>query len=469
MELRLATEQNGVAGLHLEAIAEVCRKRNCFLFIRPSEPATVRLIKLGFATKSMDVHDKSSDWGLTSGLVPCDQAFSKKLVGTPNPDISPHAHGEAKPVKLVFSVAQFASLWGAKHFELTTEIPMNGQCFTQAESATHRHFHSTKNTNVCFMWSKIDGSVTWKQRQARGTATSVWVWGYNGVPVTGDYDMWMVAPHYQDIKRSGLDTVLSMPDQHGRSAAQRFTKMLADELNAACMPKYPRGQRVFNHGAEAQNLSFTQQMESKHLVVFAAGRHDPFLIHAISEPLKLTSLFHDLLRHGYVIMRNPKWMHGFTLNTEDLAFVPDELLLDASESERAVVTKKVTESKQAVANLQNGAATTIQRAVRARQAEKANATPPAPTKVGSDWQSTFKARAKLLREFRRVANIPDDQGQDLIAPKELFPYWNQTSLKTDLVSRTIGQSQESHFGRTGYLLEGEAGHRDVVPVDRSRK
>jgi enamine deaminase RidA (YjgF/YER057c/UK114 family) len=53
----------------------------------------MRLIDAGFATKSMDIHDKSSDWGLTSGLVPIDQAFSKALKGQPNEHLHPHAHG----------------------------------------------------------------------------------------------------------------------------------------------------------------------------------------------------------------------------------------------------------------------------------------------------------------------------------------------------------------------------------------
>ena len=292
MAIRKATEQSGVAGLHIDAIAEVCRKRNCFMFIRPSELATVRLIKQGFATKSMDIHDKSSDWGLTAGLVPVDQAFSKALKGTPNPAIHPHAHGEAQPVELVYSAAQFASL-GRQHFEHISEVQPGQTCFAVADARTHKHFHSPKNSQVCFMWSTASGKVTWKWRNQvhPNGSTPVWVWGYKGVPVTGDYDMWMVAPHYQDVKKEGLAQILTNPDEHGRSAALKYTQSLAKALNAACTPRYPSGKNVFNHGAEAQNYSFTQEMEKKDLVIFCPGRHEPFLMHALSEPENLTSYF----------------------------------------------------------------------------------------------------------------------------------------------------------------------------------
>src|SRR5690606_11502130 len=86
-------EKSGVVKQHIRDIHWVCQNLNTFLFVRPSTVATMRLIDAGFATKSMDIHDKSSDWGLTSGFVPVDQAFSKKLNGDPNPKIHPHGHG----------------------------------------------------------------------------------------------------------------------------------------------------------------------------------------------------------------------------------------------------------------------------------------------------------------------------------------------------------------------------------------
>lgn len=86
----------GVVDRHITAIHGACRSANAFMFVRPSTVPTMRLIAAGFATKSMDGHDKSSDWGLTSGLVPCDQAFSKALSGQPDSGKHFHAHGKAQ-------------------------------------------------------------------------------------------------------------------------------------------------------------------------------------------------------------------------------------------------------------------------------------------------------------------------------------------------------------------------------------
>ena len=51
-----------------------------------SEMDTIRLIDAGdpggsYSTKSVDIHDKSSDWGPQRGSVPVDPFFSKKLDG----------------------------------------------------------------------------------------------------------------------------------------------------------------------------------------------------------------------------------------------------------------------------------------------------------------------------------------------------------------------------------------------------
>jgi anthrax edema toxin adenylate cyclase len=72
-------ETAGVTAKHIADIERVCRELNTFIFLRPSTKETMQLIDQGYATKSMDIHDKSSDWGPASGFVPCDGAFSKAV------------------------------------------------------------------------------------------------------------------------------------------------------------------------------------------------------------------------------------------------------------------------------------------------------------------------------------------------------------------------------------------------------
>src|SRR5690606_38506280 len=126
--------------------------------------------------------------------------------------------------------------------------------------AKYRHFHcDAKNAEVCFLMEAATGKVYWHWRN-KPTKEPVpeRLWGYNGTPVTGDYDMWMVAPHISAL--SGGADIFSNKDAHGRSAASGFTTKFIEALNIACNRKE---RPVFNHGAEAQNVSFTQAMDKR--------------------------------------------------------------------------------------------------------------------------------------------------------------------------------------------------------------
>ena len=66
----------GTTCSHLGKLQEWADKHNTVLIIRKSEMDTVNLIRDGsYATKSVDVHDKSSNWGPHRGTVPFDRAL----------------------------------------------------------------------------------------------------------------------------------------------------------------------------------------------------------------------------------------------------------------------------------------------------------------------------------------------------------------------------------------------------------
>lgn len=430
-------ETSGVVASHLRDIHMACRHQNTFLFVRPSTVPTMRLIAAGFATKSMDIHDKSSDWGLTSGLVPVDQAFSKNRSGTPNANIHPHGHGEAQAVHLSLQ-GSFEALNGQGHFEFMQEVKA-GACTTAHGLAKYRHFHcDQKNANVCFLMENATGKAYWHWRAAGNlqepkTLVPIWVWGYKGTPVTGDYDMWMVAPHVSRL--SGSNAIHSNKDAHGRSAATGFTTEFMLELNKACnRTEKP----VFNHGAEAQNLSFTQPMD-KRLVVFCAGLQAPFTITRVLLP----GILHDLLLHGYVVVRNPKWDKGSTLGIEDMADASAQFP-DAPEVKAGVAAKN---------KLEAGAARTILSAM----------------KDGKNYTSdaAWRERFNQLRYFRAVSRMPDPSNslEALVLPPEAFPISGPGSDREERKSAVaLGKSMEASFTRTGFVQED--GH--VSPVDASR-
>jgi hypothetical protein len=430
MPLSPATATNsGVTDTHRPLIHNVCQEENTFLFIRPSEPATMRLIDAGFATKSMDIHDKSSNWNLTAGLVPVDQAFSKKKTGTPKADIHPHDHGEAQAVHLVYNQTQFGQLWPT-HFQPDTTEVLTGTCVT--ESGTHRHFHSTGNTQVCFLYHKKNGQVFWKWRhRTPAPLVKMYVWAYKGVPVTGDYDLWMVAPH---VTNPDWGIIESVTDSHGRSAATKFTTDLMDTLNTAC---HRQDKPVFNHGAEAQNFSFTQERD-REVAMFCPGTEQPQAVPWDDLP----NVLHDLLRHGYVVIRNPKWITGTTLGAEDLAFARDLFPKDPLvQSQLATVTRR------------------------------------RGTSMGT--QGSHTAHYGKLAFLRLVASIPEPRGRDLCLAQGYF----QTTITTsgvlhwvkvgpgewktlDEITRKYSKEVEAGFGRAGFIMSG--GHPSPIDMTIDR-
>ena len=430
-------DSSGIVASHIRDIHMACRHQNVFLFVRPSTVPTMRLIGAGFATKSMDIHDKSSDWGLTSGLVPIDQAFSKNRTGAPNPGLHPHGHGEAQAVHLNLQ-SSFETLNGQHHFEFMQEVK-SGPCTAFHPLAKYRHFHcDQKNANVCFVMETATGKAFWHYRASAGLQDPkhlipLWVWGYKGTPVTGDYDMWMVAPHVS--KLSGNTAIHSNKDAHGRSAASGFTTEFMLVLNKACnRVEKP----VFNHGAEAQNLSFTQPMD-KRLVVFCAGLMSPFTITRVLLP----GILHDLLLHGYVVVRNPKWDKGSTLGIEDMADAAAEFP-NAPEVKAGVAAKN---------KLEVGAARTILSAMRNGKNYTADA----------GWRERYNQ----LRYFRAVSHMPDPSKslEALVLPDEAFPISGPGSDTAERASAiSLGKSMEQNFTRTGFVQED--GH--VSPVDASR-
>jgi hypothetical protein len=189
----VSSDDSGITPDHVLAIQRVCVDWNTFLFVRPSTRDTRDCIQAGYATKSMDIHDKSSDWGPHAGLVPCDPAFSKALKGTPNANPHYHEHGEAKPVILRLPSDELAT--PGQNPRIVRADGKNSTTTIKYVTANPRGGGAKGKT---FKLEKQAGEweVSWLNGE---TAVPFWVWGYQtptGVkPVTGDYDLWMVSPH----------------------------------------------------------------------------------------------------------------------------------------------------------------------------------------------------------------------------------------------------------------------------------
>lgn len=313
--------ESGVTAEHTTALEGLMTEINTFLFLRPTEFDTTILIKEGYATKSMDIHDKSSNWGPMAGFVPCDPAFCKKLIGTPNPHIHPHAHGDSYPVQLFMK----DSLVGA-HTKMTriadprriapgsaakTLAPLWVTLSYGRHVKIERYYKGTgaagptpESVVFCLGKQGSDWLVWWALPPKTAGETMelhpLWVWAYRTPgklnPVTGDYDMWMVAPHVTRWRDAVPSTLVI--DSHGKSAASKYTTDLVVDMNRVCLRA---ANPVFNHGAESQNYGFTQALDRK-LAMYTPGGSSRMI--AIED---MPGVLADIQSCGYLVLWNKRY------------------------------------------------------------------------------------------------------------------------------------------------------------------
>jgi hypothetical protein len=374
MPIDLVATTSGVTDGHAAAIARLCRELDIFIFIRPSEAETMHLIDAGFATKSMDVHDKSSNWGPMAGTVPLDPAFSKKCAAFPRPTAleepehfaqklaqkcgpacRPHhsktchvfRHGVEQPVQLILSLGVLN-----KWKELGKLVFADGHVGAIGTTSEQRFKSTMKVTGVSVQPAMVTDTVFVLEPFAMpdevrtawglanepanrtffrvsyefqgGGAQPLFVWAYpvkvdhtrwergeenlrtvGGItypwklfrPVTGDYDLWMVAPHLAWWKLHMH--VVKFTDEHGvPSAATFFNNWMLSKLNDACARS---NNPVFNHGAEEQNYGFTQALDKKVVMFTSSG--DARMV----DMADLPRIAAELVYAGYLALWNRRY------------------------------------------------------------------------------------------------------------------------------------------------------------------
>jgi Anthrax toxin LF subunit len=335
----MAFEESGIYAPHRDRIADVCETQDVFLFIRPTTQDSMRLIGHGYPTKSTDVHSKSSDWGPMAGFVPCDPAFDKKSGGgaKPNPKLVVAAdadHPEVRHMQLSLTNDLAANLFG----EYAKIIPLDkkefrptekGEIFRKAGVSTSTRMGSSagqaasSNVRFCKATSAAGNAATAEfalTPNNQGAGWLVWwlhypftdrlefklvpleVFAYqvDGVtqPVTGDYDLWLVAPFAKRANRNHV-AATSNPSPHGPSAATPYITQIIEALNVAC--RRDRGGPVFRHGAEAQNYGFTQGIDEK-IAVITPGRGKHIILrHQLPQALS------EVRARGYLVYTNKRY------------------------------------------------------------------------------------------------------------------------------------------------------------------
>jgi hypothetical protein len=168
----------------------------------------------------------------------------------------------------------------------------------------------------------------------------------------------------------------------------------------------------------------------------------PFMFPSLLMP----GMLHDLLLHGYLVVRNPKWLTGITLGIEDMADAADQFGDDGAVKAGVASMKKLKDS--AAKTILNGL--------------KAN-------KSGGKFESDgyWKERFTQLRYFRAMAKMPSPTSspETLILPPIAFPAYGEGS-KADMSGEVakLGKQVEDNFKRQGFIKE--EGH--ISPVDSSK-
>lgn len=358
----------GVTKEHYQKLQKFANDNVVALFVRISDKTSLRLIKDGnFACKSVDVHDKSSNWGPQRGTVPVDRFFNKKLGGngdgssmeTPNPSILTSRAEDIGHAKEGDQKNKLKTGVDAKPLVLSKELleeykanndltPCDGKknpCDNQEcyhGRAPHnvdagKETKEAANTvSFCMAPDDTGGAytVSWHHTTySSGDALTplyVWSYGENGkhAPVTGDYDLWMVAPHKDTLlsktdsagkvrdERDNLAYLTTLKDKPIRGGMSTMTGLIEDLLNGppthnlnALLGRQDKP--VFQHGAEAQNHYFLQPLDD---IVAAIVPEDKGMKYAADgQPVKsgpctraqLARLLAALLKHGFFVQVNP--------------------------------------------------------------------------------------------------------------------------------------------------------------------
>jgi hypothetical protein len=292
--------KSGILVSHVGPIANIAREVDAFILIRKTNLDATRLIRMGYATKSMDVHDKSSDWGPMAGFVPCDPAFSKVAAVMPGVVEQEHEHGDAKKTQLFLTEELKSELEKCEKI-----VPLDRTAHTYRAKAGAKDVQrdtrfklEKKGATWHVSYSLINKPDQWKP-------VDVWAYTIEGSkkPVTGDYDLWMVAPHMRHMTSRGFNIgragARDNVDSHGASSSSLFILSLIQKLNKAC---YRDMNPVFQHGAEAQNYGFTQQLDDE-LAMFVPGGAEPRMI----ERARLADAIADMSNRGYMPIWNKRY------------------------------------------------------------------------------------------------------------------------------------------------------------------
>ncbi|HDX9707064.1 TPA: hypothetical protein ROY17_004781 [Bacillus thuringiensis] len=296
-----AVESSGLVKSHVDGFKKVAEKNDTYLLFRPVNPLSTSLIEEGAATKGMNVHGKSSDWGPMAGNIPYDADLSKKHgdeinVKKGNED-NRHSvlENDGKDGKdKITTKALTLSDQRIKVLEAANVISMGE---TQQEGGkSYIVINVQKNSNVYeFRMDQDSRKVEYKTKTNQQTILGEEIKEWREIEVmakevdgkalalTADYDAFAYAPNLKNIRLTEnpesqekinnlspvekfklaetaiVNALIRENKNDGKGTLTEWQRNIIDELNEAAKNAGYTGGTVVNHGTEQDNTEFPEQ------------------------------------------------------------------------------------------------------------------------------------------------------------------------------------------------------------------
>ncbi|WP_339058188.1 anthrax toxin-like adenylyl cyclase domain-containing protein [Candidatus Regiella endosymbiont of Tuberolachnus salignus] len=273
-----AIKAAGIVDQHVYGFAELAKKENVYFIFRPVNSLSTSLIYNGMATKGLDVHGKSSDWGPMAGYIPFDQNLSKMFgnqyaVNKGNEEnrraLEEKSDRFAKK-QLYITSERLDALqrekileWDVETLEIT---PLHH------EGADSYQFRLRPHQNGYLVEYRKFNTITWLKLELMGKKVN------NEIkPLTADYDLFMVAPNITNVihpdkvsqvldtdtgKFENLAVLLcreALSQENRRKVdpeigrAPTWMPYYIDKLNEKAKERGYSGGNVVNHSSEMDN------------------------------------------------------------------------------------------------------------------------------------------------------------------------------------------------------------------------
>ncbi|PGT97491.1 calmodulin-sensitive adenylate cyclase [Bacillus cereus] len=294
VEGKKAIEGSGLVPEHIEKFKSVAKDKNTFILVRPVNKLATSLIKNGAATKGMNVHGKSADWGPGAGYIPFDQDLSKKhgnkeAVEKGNADnkesLEEHAD-EISKVTLKLDEERVNELKKEGILTIGGTVTENGRVYQilQTENEIYEFRIDTKNLEVQYKTKEGKHTILGEEFGWRNIEVMAKIVEGDDKPLTADYDLFSLAPTLKEIKKliplhewnqavlhqKPLEKLVNITNLlveygfkreafPGQGQMPKWQLDIIDALNKAAQDAGYTGGTVVNHGTEQDNENFPEQ------------------------------------------------------------------------------------------------------------------------------------------------------------------------------------------------------------------